>query len=187
MATNVQSINNAHEAGWHGYRVAYSETVAITENNNLSNDEKIKQLTKAKNDIDKNIINYNNYELLSNSEYKNAWLNNYKQYIDDTITKLKYSGKYYIRILADYSDGSGDVDHKSMIPIISNRKITVSDNFNDIQFYDDKQSAIVAIKNITDKEILNSIKKYIPGSDYEELINYNIIVEQHQGLDEYGI
>lgn len=167
--------------------MAYSDTADITENNNLSNDEKIKQLTRAKNDIDKNIINYNNYELLSNSEYKNAWLNNYKQYIDDTITKLKYSGKYYIRILADYSDGSGDVDHKSMIPIISNGKITVSDNFNDIQFYDDKQSAIAAIKNITDKEILDSIKKYIPGSDYEELINYDIIIEQHQGLDEYGI
>lgn len=185
---NIPTIRDTFEAGWHGYRVAYLDTAHITENNNLSNDEKIKQLLEVQNNIVNDIENYNNYELLSNYDLKEAWLNSYKQYIEDTITKLKLENMYFISITADYSDGTGDIEHKSMLPIISNGKIVGSgNNISDIQFYNNEQTAYNVLKTISDKDLRDSIKKYIPGNEYSELITYDITVNKHEGVDEYSI
>lgn len=184
---NIPTIKDTFEAGWHGYRVAYLDTAYITDNNNLSNEEKIKQLLTVQQNIDNDVKSYHNYELLSDNDLQEAWLNNYKQYIDDTIAKLKLQGKYFIEILADYSDEFGDIEHKSMLPVITNGKIVDSSNSTNIQFYDDEQTATKIANGISEKDLRDGIEKYIPGNEYSELLNYDIIVREHNGVEEHRI
>lgn len=74
-----------------------------------------------------------------------------------------------------------------MIPIIENNHIIGSSNSNNIQFYDSQEQAYKSIKSISDNELLDTIKKYIPGNDNNELLNYNIEVKQHKGFAEHNV
>lgn len=184
---DINYINNNHEAQWHGYRVAYLDCLNVLNNENINNKDKINELNKQKDKINIDIKNYINYDLLSSDSLKQSWLKGYKEYILDTINKLELQGKYFIQIEADYSDEYGDVSHRSMIPIIENNHIIGSSNSNNIQFYDSQEQAYKSIKSISDNELLDTIKKYIPGNDNNELLNYNIEVKQHRGFAEHNV
>ena len=175
---DINYINNNHEAKLNGYRVAYLDCLDILNNKNINNKDKINELNKQKDKINIDIKNYINYDLLSSDSLKQSWLEGYKEYILNTINKLELQGKYFIQIEAVY---------RFMIPIIENNHIIGSSDRNNIQFYDSQEQAYKLIKSISDNELLNTIKKYIPANDNYDLLNYNIEVKQHRGVAELSV
>ena len=164
-------IHNDHEASWFGGDACWKDMRELNLKS-LSDDEKIKALQSLKDNIDKDVVQRDDYQDID-SKYISAWLDGYKSNIDWLLNEIDSKGKYYIFLNVDVSN-RGDVDHRGSGLIIDNGSIKKG-----TKYYDTKDEAQKDMNSISQSQYKRFVFDNFIG-EYDEDFQWEVSVKEFE-------
>lgn len=164
-------IHDDHEASWFGGDACWKDMRELNLKS-LSDEEKIKALQSLKDNIDKDVVQRDDYQDID-SKYIPVWLDGYKANIDWLLNEINSKGKYYIFLNVDVSN-RGDVDHRGSGLIIDNGSIKKG-----TKYYDTKAEAQKDMASISQSQYKEFVLNNYIG-EYDEDFQWEVSVEEYE-------